>query len=199
MNHGNARNRPHHRHHRRRHRQCDLTDSNPEHPPSRIPVRHHRQQGHRGGQGQPTSQRRTWEPPPGVARSPLRRQNTTRAALTTPYNANTHSSPGGTPTNANTGTTDSGNTATPPPNRSKVTLNRNRSNTCHYGPTDSRHHQDHRPAKHQPRMARPEPPNTSTQATRHQHQKHPRHRKTARHTTANPTNDEPRYRHPQHP
>ena len=167
-----------------------------------------------------------------MARSPLRRQNTARATRTTPYNANTHSSPGGAPTNTNTGTTDSGSTATPPPTPSIDTLNHNRSNTCHYRPKDSRreypntrdnrHHQDHKPAKHQPRVARPEPPNTNTQATQHQHQKHLRHQTTTRHashhrdtltvgntnaantngnirTTANPTNDEPRYRHPQHP
>ena len=49
---------------------------------------------------------------------------------------------------------------------------RNRSNTCHYRPKDSRReypntrdnrlHQDHKPAKHQPPVARPEPPTTQT-------------------------------------
>ena len=168
-----------------------------------------------------------------MAASRLHHQNTTRASPTTPYNANTHSSPGSTLTDTNTTSTDSGSTATPPPTRSIDTLDHNRSNTCHYRPKDSRrrnpntrdngHHQDHKPAKRGPRVARPEPPTTRTQAAPStKHQQHPRHQTTTRHanhhrgtltvgntntanthgninTTTNPTNNEPRYRHLQHP
>ena len=109
-----------------------------------------------------------------MARSRLHRQNATRSSPTTPYNANTHSSPGGALTNTNTSTTDSGSTATPPRTRSINTLDHNQRNTCHYrfkdsrrgylNTRDNRHHPDHKPAKHQPRVACPEPPTTQTQA-----------------------------------
>ena len=88
-------------------------------------AKYRQQQRHQGGQGQHTGQRRPWKPPPGVARSRLHCQNTTRASPTTPYNAITHSSPGGALTNTVTSTNDSGSTATPPPTRSIDTVDHN--------------------------------------------------------------------------
>ena len=167
-----------------------------------------------------------------MARSRSHRQNTPRASPTTPYNANTHSSPGGPLTNTITSKTDSGSTATPPLTQSIDTLDHNRCNTCHYRPKDSRrkssntrdnrHHQDHKPAKQQPGVARPEPPTTQTQAAPGTNTNNQRHQTTTRHanhhhdtltvgntnaadphgnihTTTNPTNNVPRYRHLGHP
>ena len=117
-----------------------------------------------------------------MARSHPHRQNTTIHQGIT-YNAlafgitgraNTQSSTGGALTNTVTSTTDSGNTATPRPNDSIDTLDHNRCNTYHCRPQDNRrkypntrdkrHHQDHKPINQKPRVARPEPPTTQTQA-----------------------------------
>ena len=74
--------------------------------------------------------------------------------------ANTPSSADGALTNNVTSTTNSGNTATPPPHHSIDTLDHNRYNTYNYRPKDSRrkypntrdnrHHQDRKPTDHQP-------------------------------------------------
>ena len=120
--------------------------------------------------------RQEWQGP-----TPPRQNTTIHQGIT--YNAfaigitggaNTQSSAGGALTNTVTSTTDSGNTATPPPTHSINTLDHNRCNTYHYRPQDSRrnypntrdnrHHRDHKSTNHQPRVARPEPPTTQAQA-----------------------------------
>ena len=78
--------------------------------------------------------RQEWRGPAPTVRTPP----STRASPTTPYNANTHSFPGGALTNIVTSSTDSGNTATPPPTHSIDTLDHNRCNTYHHIPKDSR-------------------------------------------------------------
>ena len=136
----------------------------------------------KGGQGQHTGQQRPREPPPGVARSHPHRQNTTihqgitynGLAISITSGANTQSSAAGALTYTVTSTTSSGNTATPPPTQSMDTLDHNRCNTYHYRPKDSqrnypntrdnRHHRDHKPTNHGPRVAHPELPTTQAQA-----------------------------------
>ena len=181
-----------------------------------------------------------------MARSRPHRQNTTihqgitykALAISITGGANTQSSAGGALANTVTSTTDSGNTATPPPTHAQhrhprpqpvqhlplqtKDSRRNYPNTRH-----NRHHQDHKPTKHQPRVARPEPPTTQTQAapstnTNNTTSTPTDHHETRKppsitfdtltvgntsvtnthgtiHTTANRTNDVPRCRHLQHP
>ena len=178
-----------------------------------------------------------------MARSHPHRQNTTihhgitynALALRITGDTDTHSSAGDALSNTNTSTTDSGNTATPPPTHSIDTLDHNQCNIYHYRPKDSRrkypntrdnrHHQDHKPTNHEPRVARPEQPTTQTRAapstnTNDTHAiRPPRDTPTpsitydtltvgntsvantqgTTHTTTNPTNNVPRCRHLQHP